>query len=152
MDTITNGTVTKPYATTSGLTYYFKVTSTNIHGTSSDSATVNTLSAEVPATMAAVATSMDTTNVKFTWVAPATNGGTLSGYRLKVLNPNTNNYVEHASCLSIASGTLTCNIAMTALISDLSYTAGTLIKAKVEASNIKGWSTPSTANVAGEVT
>lgn len=120
---------------TGGTTYKFRVRAHNEHGWGSFSTETSIVASSVPDTPAAVTTSINNQNVRFTWVAPTSNHQTIDAYKLKI-KTSSSTYVEELTyCDGSDSGIVSqlyCEIPMSVFISSpYSLSPNTLIEAKV---------------------
>jgi len=147
-------THTKTSGFTAGSTYKFRVRAKNIFGWGPYSGNLTVVPASVPATMAAVTVAVDNVYAKISWTQPAINGATITAYKIVIAQSDGTTYTESTTyCDGTDSGILAqkyCLVPMSALTaSPYSLARGTLVKAKAQAQNSKGWSTLSAANTAG---
>lgn len=129
---------------TAGTSYTFRVRAQNSFdwGTYSDSVII-TASTVPDVISSAVTTTLIGSDVKIVWVAPTSNGATITAYQIVILQSDGTTYSESSYCDGSSStivSNMYCNVPITVLRSSpYSLTYGTLIKAKVRAYNSKGW-------------
>ena len=152
--TVSGSTFTATFSSrTVGSSYSFTISAVNIYGESDVSDPIVITAANVADALAAPTTSMDGTDVKFTWVITGNdNSSTVTSYKLKVRDKaqTPTSHVENASCNASMTG-LTCFIAMTEFTSTLGYSAGEVIEAQVYAVNGEGDSSASPDSSSTEV-
>lgn len=157
--TITDTTLSQTVVTglTGGQNYEYLLSASNTHGESSLSLS-NVLryrASQVPDTPDAVVTSVVTNvNVKIQWTAPNANSQPILEYQVVIANRDGSSFIEtKALCDGSRNFVLTstyCIIPITSLRSaPYSLVKLDLIKAKVRARNVRGWSELSLANTAG---
>lgn len=141
---------------TAGSSYMFKVRARNAFGWGSYSSTYTIKAAALPSQMLAPTTTIDTTTggVKITWIAPSSNGDTITAYKIKISNAlNTNKYEDSVNCdgsSSTVKNNLYCIVPMSILTAaPYSLVFDQLVVATVEASNSFGFGTTSSANTSG---
>lgn len=140
---------------TPGSSYYYRVKANNVFGWGPYSTTLTVVPSQVPDTMSAVTTAVDGTNVKISWSAPASNGAAITKYKIMILQSDGLTYTESSSSCDGSDPTIMSQLYCLVSIKDIlraspySLAYGTLVIAKVQAYNTKGWSSLSPANVAG---
>ena len=91
------------------------------------------------------------TNVVFSWIAPSSRGDAITSYNVYIESKQTLSFILSSQyCNSIAS--LSCSIPMSVLSNpsgDYRLNLGTLIRAKLTATNSMGESIPSAPNTVG---
>lgn len=113
------------------------------------------IAAAVPDTMSVVTTANENQDVKITWSAPASNGGSaITGYRIKIVQSDGSTYTEDATNCdgtnAVIKANSYCHIPMTTLTAaPYSLAQNAVVKATAEAINVVGYSTASTANTVG---
>ena len=128
---------------TAGKTYNFRMRVLNLQGWSSYSNITPIIAASVPGSPSGITTSYDASNVKISWTAPASNGGSpITSYTIKIKASdgtyNTDISEWNGANSLVISGT-TCEVAMNTLIaSPFSLVRGDLIVAQITASNVIG--------------
>lgn len=132
---------------TSGTTYAFKVSATNIQGEGDQSLPTRLKAMGEPAQMDAPSLSEVGTYVRITLTPPSsTNGDDVSSYRVSILDKTDDTYKEGPCSSSILMSDQICEIKMSVFTTTYSYEAGEYIKVKAEALNTIGWSPISDAN------
>lgn len=143
---------------TSGDSYQFKVRAKNIWGWGAYSSALTIVAAHAPDTMSTVTTAIDATTggVTITWAEPASNGGAITAYTIKIVDEAGSTWsTETTDCdgsnAAIVSAK-SCTIPMSTFAAlPFSYsTLGTVIKVKATATNAYGTSpAESTENTSG---
>ncbi len=140
-----------------GTIYEYQVRPRNVHGESSPSLS-NTLvyqASQAPDKPAAVTTTVETNvNVKIAWVAPDSNHKPITDYQILIGDHNAVNFIETKSlCDGSRSQVMSvnyCIIPISALRNaPYNLVRLELIKAKIRAKNIRGWSDYSDVNTVG---
>lgn len=107
------------------------------------------------AKMDAVVTTPLSIFTQWTWTAPDDRGAALTAYRIYIEASDSSLLEETVYCPSSESSLLTtryCNMPMAVLAAaPYSLPKGTLIRVKIQAQNLKGWSELSDFNTAGSV-
>jgi titin len=138
-----------------GLTYNFRVRAHNALGEGPTSSLLTVIPSSPPAKMDAVVTGPLSIFTQWTWTAPDDRGAALTAYGLYVEASDGSLLEETVYCPSSESSLLTnryCNIPMAVLAAaPYSLPKGTLIRVKIQAQNLKGWSELSEFNTAGSV-
>ena len=152
----TTATITSPEVEiVLGQQYTFRWSAKNIFGTSNPSPTTDILAANEPAQMDPPTLTLSNTYVVITWVAPNNRGSAITKYRVTFLDKADNTYkeVESFCGLSESSHTTgtTCAVPMAGFGTILGYSKGELLKVKVQAYNVIGYSTPSNELTTGLV-
>jgi hypothetical protein len=132
-----------------GTTYKFKLRLANIHGWGPFSSITSIKASQVPDTMSAVTTSIDssTGGVTITWSPPTNDGSeTIDTYLIEISNKaGTTWTVETLSCDGSNAAYVsakTCTIPMTVLTaSPYSYTFDDLVVVRAKARNVIGFAT-----------
>lgn len=100
-------------------------------------------------------TVVESVYVKISWDEAVANGAAITAYKIYIADAN-DNYVEETTyCVGTDANLIAnryCYVVMTALKqAPFQLTQGSLVKVKMQAQNLKGWSTLSNANTAGAV-
>lgn len=100
-----------------------------------------------------VATEIDHLNIKFTWLAPNDNFGTITGYIVKIAhedNTQASSYVETCDSTTEITSQLECQVPLSILRQEpWSLEFDDLIQARVQACNLNGCSEQSDLNTVG---
>lgn len=95
-------------------------------------------------------TLVGTTDIQISWVAPASNGLSITGYKVQLFVPTTLGYVDDATyCTGLGAAATSCTFPITTLLTTYSFSKGDLVQARVRASNSKGNGGYSTLNTVG---
>ena len=132
-----------------GQTFEFRVRARNVHGWSSFSSTLSVIASGKPDQPAAPVTELSNQDIKISWTIPTSNYATISAYRIQIQNAF-GTYLEESTYCNAAVdpifSQLYCLVPMSHLISSYNHVKGTILAATVEAYNINGWSTASSAS------
>lgn len=126
-----------------GATYDFRVLAANIHGWSVASSTLSVVASGIPDKPTAVVTVEQNEDVKISWTAPASNYATITAYKLVIENASGALIEETTYCNAATEPVFSqryCFVPMTHLISSYGLVRGNLVRPKVQAYNLNGWS------------
>jgi hypothetical protein len=131
-------THTKTTGFTAGSTYKFRVRAQNAHGWGPYSPTLTVVPAAAPATMAAVAITVDNVYAKIAWAQPTTNGAAITAYKIVIQQLTTTAYSETTTYCDGSDGTILaqkyCLVPMSALTAaPYSLPLGRLVVAQAQA-------------------
>jgi hypothetical protein len=134
-----------------GQSYQFKLRAKNFWGWGPESPIATVLAATTPAQPAAPTTSIDPTTgaLDIAWVAPSARGSPITSYTVEIQDAAASSWhAETANCGG--STAVACSVPMSVLIaSPYSLTQGTIVRARVYASNAFGAGATSAANTDG---
>ena len=142
---------------TPGALFTFRVRARNVWGWGAYSSEASITASRAPAQPSAPTTTLDATTgaLIISWTAPDNRGAAITSYSVQVSDASGTTWPVDAACASSTSlsGSIwSCRIPMPTLTAGpYSYTRGTLIKARLTATNAKGTSAVSAANTAGAV-
>jgi hypothetical protein len=104
----------------------------------------------VPDTMSMVNTIIVGTDILINWQPPADGGDGISAYEVEIYVPQSDSYVvEPTYCDNLDETTLQCVVPHSHLIDVYDFAVDDLVKARVRAYNINGWSDQSQLNTDG---
>ena len=118
------------------------------YGEISDPVTINP--SDVPSKVAIPSVTITGTSVLIDWVAPNTNFAIIDLYEILFLKQDTSYGKDNTNCNGNNAGIVTatqCTVPMTTIITLTSLPVDTLIRVKVRAHNVKGWSDFSELNI-----
>jgi len=140
---------------TAGGSYMFRVRAKNIYGWSSYSSTLTAIAAEVPDQPSSPTVTNTGTSVKIAWTDPFNGGSAITSYGVQLLHADGTTYSSDlTNCNAASDGTIIANkycvIPMATLTAGpFSLTQGTIVVARVLATNAIGSSSYSTPNSLG---
>lgn len=117
-----------------------------------DSAVTSVVASDVPSQMQVATTSVQGTDVRIQWDEPASNGATIAGYDILILQSDGTTYSEElVSCNGTAFlSTRVCDVPLTTLrAAPFNLALGDLVRVKARARNAVGVGPFSQANVDG---
>lgn len=127
---------------TPGTTYSYRLRAKNSYGYGPYSSTVSITPASAPSQIATATTTVDTVYAKIAWAEPASNGASITGYRVYIQQKSGSYRLESTYC-SESDATVTANKYCLVPMSELTgsnylLVRGDLVVAKVQATNSKG--------------
>lgn len=135
-----------------GNSYKFKVRAKNIYGFGPFSPEVTLFAYDFPAQPAIMTTQVIGTNVRLTFTPPASNGSAITSYQI-LIEHSGGSFAEDPACIASAEPVFSqryCDLPMANfLTAPYNLAQGTLIRAKVKATNEVGDSQFSQVNNSG---